>query len=93
MVGPIRVARLDSDGLPTGEVTEVNAFDFSFTATPTDTPTYRASDLKTVTFTMDLCWAPGGKRAFLEAVGVWKEFEKARKRDAWRARKVKRRQR
>ena len=95
ITGPIRVTRLDTDGQPTGEETEIDAFDFSFTNVPSDDQELLDMGApREMTFTMELCWAPGGKREFIETVaGVefWKHSERVRKRYAHRARKVKRR--
>jgi hypothetical protein len=98
MAGPIRVTRLDSDGCPTEETVEIDAFCFTFTETPSDGDgdLLDVNALKEAHFTVDLCWAPGGRKRFIETVaGVefWKKSERTRKRYANRARKVKKRQR
>lgn len=95
--GPLRVTRLDSEGQPTGETVEVDAFDISFSKSPRDDQELLAvNDLREITFTMDLCLAPGSRRAFVEAIAdveTWKRLERIRKRYAHRARKGRRRQR
>jgi hypothetical protein len=100
IIRPLRVTRLDADGCPTGETVEVDAFDFTFVETPqdgTDDQLYLANGSpKEINFTMELCWRPGGKKEFFTAMGgadFWKMSEKVRRRDARRARKVRKRQR
>ena len=80
----IRVVRLDADGCPTGEAQDVEAFDLSFQEVPQepDDDHYFTDGLKSLEFTMDLCWAPGGQREFLEMLGLWKYFERARSRSS-----------
>lgn len=96
--GPLRVRSLDPDGYLTGEWTELDVFDVTLTDVPQDND----DDLvvfnpqKEITFTMELCWAPGGRRELIEVVaGVdfWKKSERIRRRDARRARKTRKRQR
>ena len=93
--GPLRLTRLDSDGHPTGDVVEVDAFDIAIHENPSDIQEHFVVNTpREIHFTMELCWQPGGKRKFMEAVaGVefWKRSERIRKRYARLSRKTRRR--
>lgn len=95
---PLRVTRLDEDGHPTGEIVLPKAFVTTFTDKPAEDNEFviDPSALKEINFTMELCWTPGSRRGFIEAmagVDFWKHSERVRKRYAHRARKIRRRQR